>query len=73
MEEATIPAIISILAIMKTGAVYCPINASNPKERIEKILEDSNIKLVISVCQRPVPLHNVKKIALEELDYKLVY
>lgn len=71
VEEATIPAIISILAIMKTGAVYCPINASNPKERIEKILEDSNIKLVISVCQRPVPLHNVKKIALEELDYKL--
>ncbi|QXU43276.1 non-ribosomal peptide synthetase [Pedobacter sp. D749] len=34
--------IAAIIAIMKTGAVFLPIDPKNPKERIKYILEDSN-------------------------------
>ncbi|MCB0746874.1 MAG: amino acid adenylation domain-containing protein [Ignavibacteriae bacterium] len=40
--------IISILAIMKAGCVYVPIDTSYPKERINNIITDANIKIIIS-------------------------
>ena len=68
VEDATIQAIVSILAIMKTGAVYCPVDASYPRERMEIMVEDSGMKLLISICHRLVSPENVKTINLEELD-----
>ena len=40
--------IISILAILKIGACYVPISPEYPKERIERIIKDSNSKLLIT-------------------------
>ena len=40
--------IISMLAIMKLGAIYLPLSTDLPKERLEYILKDSNAKLYIS-------------------------
>ena len=39
--------IISFFAILKLGAVYLPINPTNPEDRIEYIKEDSKCKLII--------------------------
>ena len=39
--------IISLLAVMKTGAAYVPIDPNYPEQRIAYIKEDSNCKLVI--------------------------
>lgn len=39
--------IISILAILKTGAAYVPIDKSYPEERINYMLEDSNCRLFL--------------------------
>ncbi|AXG70689.1 surfactin synthase subunit 1 [Kordia sp. SMS9] len=39
--------IIAILGILKSGAAYVPINPTEPKERRDHIIEDSNCKLVI--------------------------
>ncbi|RLJ72738.1 non-ribosomal peptide synthetase [Pedobacter alluvionis] len=40
--------IISILAILKTGAVYVPIDATYPKARKEYIIEDTGLQLLIT-------------------------
>ncbi len=39
--------IISILAVLKTGCAYVPIDPNYPEERISYIKEDSNSKLII--------------------------
>ena len=44
----SIDTIISYLTILKLGAIYLPVDISNPKSRIDYILKDSHSKLVIS-------------------------
>lgn len=46
--ERSFEMIESILAIMKAGLVYVPIDTSYPKERILKIIEDAGIKTILS-------------------------
>jgi tyrocidine synthetase III len=41
-------AIVSILAILKTGAAYLPIEKSFPQQRVNYILQDSNAKLLLT-------------------------
>jgi amino acid adenylation domain-containing protein len=40
--------IISLLAILKTGAAYLPLDVSNPKERLEFILNDVQAKVILT-------------------------
>ncbi|PPA81760.1 non-ribosomal peptide synthetase [Brevibacillus laterosporus] len=46
--------VISILAILKAGGVYVPISTNYPAERIEYMLEDSKVSLVVT-NQHPLP------------------
>jgi len=46
--DRKIEMIISILAILKTGAGYVPIDFSYPKERVEHILSDSKTKILLT-------------------------
>jgi surfactin family lipopeptide synthetase B len=48
MLDKSIELIISILATLKLGAAYLPIDLNNPKERVKYIIEDSNCKLFIN-------------------------
>ncbi len=41
--------IVSILAILKAGGAFIPIDPAYPKERIEFILRDSKMKLLITI------------------------
>ncbi|PWK78784.1 amino acid adenylation domain-containing protein [Mucilaginibacter oryzae] len=40
--------VISLLAVMKTGAAYVPLDPDYPKDRIEFMLEDSAAKILIT-------------------------
>lgn len=40
--------IIAILAVLKLGAIYVPIDVSYPKDRISYMIKDSNAKLVLT-------------------------
>ncbi|MGN1299484.1 MAG: amino acid adenylation domain-containing protein [Candidatus Scatovivens sp.] len=40
--------IISIISVLKLGATFIPLSTLHPSERIEFILSDSNVKLLIS-------------------------
>ncbi|HEX4044132.1 MAG TPA: amino acid adenylation domain-containing protein [Gammaproteobacteria bacterium] len=46
--DRSLTTIISILGILKTGAVYIPIDPDYPKERINHILTDSKISLLLT-------------------------
>ncbi len=42
---------VTLLAVLKAGAAYVPLDASFPSERISFILEDAEVKVIISVSK----------------------
>ncbi|MCL2425730.1 MAG: amino acid adenylation domain-containing protein [Oscillospiraceae bacterium] len=48
--KRSIETIVAIVAVLKVGASYLPIDPTNPKERIEHILEDSKAKVILTNC-----------------------
>ena len=46
--ERSIDVVIAILAILKTGAAYIPLDPHSPKERTNFILSDAKVKHVVS-------------------------
>jgi amino acid adenylation domain-containing protein len=63
----SIAAIVSILAILKVGAAYVPLDVASPPARTAEILADAGIKLVVSQrsLMRQLPQKLVKAIALD--------
>lgn len=55
--------IVSILAILKTGAVYVPIDPEYPEERKKIIIEDTQIKALITNVNYIFDLENYKEIS----------
>ena len=49
LMDKSLEMIISILAILKVGAAFLPIDIQYPKERIEYMLRDSNAKVLLTV------------------------
>ncbi|AOT10639.1 non-ribosomal peptide synthetase [Pseudoalteromonas luteoviolacea] len=49
--ERSNEAVTTIWALMKLGAVYVPIDPVNPKERVEYIIQDANIELLLSLSR----------------------
>lgn len=48
LAEKSIEAVIGILAIIKTGSAYVPIDFSMPRERMNFIIEDCNPKAILT-------------------------
>lgn len=48
MTEHSIEMVIACLAILKTGAAYVPIDPDYPRERIEYLLNDSGVKILLT-------------------------
>ncbi len=48
MMERSIDLITGIVGIIKTGAAYLPIDGASPKERVEYMLKDSRVKLLVN-------------------------
>ncbi len=62
--------IISLLGILKSGAVYVPIDTNYPAARIKYLLEDSGVKCVISDKKnsKRINKRNEKFILIDELE-----
>ena len=59
MVEKSLDMIIAILGVLKSGAAYLPIDPSYPRERIEYMLEDSKVNIILSSDS-----------AMKDLDFK---
>lgn len=73
--------IIALLAILKLGAVYLPIDTNYPQERIDYLIKDSGLKLLIEDgnhflnidCDRLDINHsNLKNFCHENLDKEVI-
>lgn len=62
----SIDLIVSILAILKCGAIYLPISILLPNERIDYILNSSNAKLIIT--SKPINKKDFQKINIINIE-----
>ncbi len=67
--------LISILAILKAGACYLPLDPNFPKDRLEYILENSNAKLLISTFNNSAKFENFKinTICIDKIGWHLKF
>lgn len=61
--------IVSILAVLKTGAAYVPIDPVYPPERMMYILEDAAPHCLITTQEPTVEIEGIDILSLEELSY----
>ncbi|GGG69816.1 non-ribosomal peptide synthetase [Paenibacillus radicis (ex Gao et al. 2016)] len=67
MAERSIPMLTAMLAVMKAGGAYMPVDPHYPEERIRYMLEDSGAKLVFTDGARP-DTEAIMPVALQVLD-----
>ncbi|TDB49256.1 non-ribosomal peptide synthetase, partial [Photorhabdus khanii] len=70
--EKSIDFVISILAVLKSGASYIPIDANTPIQRIKYIIEDSRPKVFISKGNELDELHKFN-LNLNKLDIDKIF
>ncbi|MCA9400376.1 MAG: amino acid adenylation domain-containing protein, partial [Candidatus Omnitrophica bacterium] len=63
----SIDMIISLLAVLKTGSAYIPIDPCYPRERIELMLTNESIKAVITDGTLPKNINNIGAMARIDL------
>ncbi|MGN6601348.1 MAG: amino acid adenylation domain-containing protein [Ginsengibacter sp.] len=62
-------AIIAILGILKSGAAYLPIAIDYPQKRVDYILKDSGVNIVLTRTQVQLPfVQGLQRINIDELD-----
>ena len=68
--DRSVEMVVGLLAILKAGGVYVPIDPSYPEERIRYIIEDSGIKLLLTQrsIRLPEQAGKTQKIFIDEPD-----
>jgi len=72
MVSRSLEMIVSILAVLKSGGTYIPIDPTYPKDRIEYMLSNSNAKFVLTQEKLKNNI-NFKNIITVDLNNKNIY
>ncbi|WP_338844849.1 amino acid adenylation domain-containing protein [Massilia sp. W12] len=66
--------VIALLAIMKCGAAYIPLDPDYPQQRLQFVLEDSGMRFVLSsaALQAALPPHQARLLLLENLQAQAI-
>ncbi len=67
--DRSIDLIISMLSIIKLGAVYLPITTEYPIERVNYIIDDASASIIICNQASEILKNNVKTINLDKINY----
>lgn len=65
--DRSIDMIVSIIAILKSGAGYVPIDSSYPIDRIQRMIEDSDMKMILTQSEH---LNKLNAIDIHTIEYK---
>ena len=66
--ERGVDMIVGLLAILKAGMAFVPLDPEYPLDRISYMLEDSKSKIVISSKESRLKLENIKGLDIIEID-----
>ncbi|KAK9718486.1 hypothetical protein K7432_005451 [Basidiobolus ranarum] len=66
--EKSINMIITIMAVLKAGASYVPLDPEFPKERVSFIVEDTNAKIIITTTDLEIVFNQCSAVQLLSLD-----
>lgn len=69
--EKSVDLYISILAVIKAGAAYLPLNVTTPMSRVERIFVDAQVRVCLSRHDSPdyiKDLHAVNVLAVDTVD-----
>ena len=72
--ERSVEMVVGLLGILKAGGAYVPIDPDHPRDRIDYMLEDSRVPLLLTqshLCDRLPPREGVTTLALDTLDGEL--
>src|SRR5690606_25483866 len=73
--DRSLEMIIAILAVLKAGAAYVPIDPSYPKERIDFLLQDTNAQIILSQnhlsTKQILPQNKVICVDLDQQCYEI--
>jgi amino acid adenylation domain-containing protein len=67
--DRSIEYVISILAILKIGAAFLPISLKLPEERINYILKDADVQILITKKHLPRLKTSIKQLFFDEINY----
>ena len=73
MQERSAEVLIAILAVLKAGGAYIPIDPSYPDDRIEYMLEDSNAEFLLTDEKQIQRIKTDKKVINIKLNNKEIY
>ncbi|PEV98957.1 peptide synthetase [Bacillus cereus] len=65
--KRSIDTVVSLLAVLKTGAAYIPIDPDYPANRVQYIIEDSQSKLVLTK-EAKVPFEDIRELSLYDSE-----
>ena len=68
--ERSIEMVIGVIGILKAGATYLPLDPNAPEERLKLILEDAQVKALVTQKALQSPLISSDSITLVFLDLK---
>lgn len=68
VAEPGLNMIVSILAILKTGSAYVPVDPLAPSDRIEHILTDSQTSLLVAATELELPELSIPVVDLNNID-----
>jgi amino acid adenylation domain-containing protein len=63
--------LVAILGVLKAGAAYVPLDPSYPVERIDFMLQDSGVSLLVTEQQLRLPVHATPVINLD-VDWSMI-
>ena len=72
MVNRSLEMIISILAVLKSGATYIPIDPTYPKDRIDYMLKNSNAKILLTQNKLLDKINFENKISID-LEHSSIY
>lgn len=58
--------IVSLLAILKSGCAYLPIDIETPSSRMSFLIQDSNSKVILTISTLKIDIDNVTRINIDE-------
>jgi len=71
--DRNVDMVVAILAVLKAGAAYVPLDPTNPEERLRFILEDAGVALLVTevAVQDSIPAGSFRALVLDHLRHEL--